>query len=287
MGACKDSFKALYSARVGGLNTGLDKPWIDPKTGLQKKEGEKLLTLQDYMERKWNLTPNYLTNRPWRPEMGYSNLTYFDTKSWLLNDGTTVLDLANMDDEIFYYVCLASSLIANSEREWRAHKWPKAQWYIALENESDEIKYQRSESKSKCFHALHSEELTEHYKSIFLSLLNLSNTKTSLTQAATHNLLFEYIDKSTFGADSNINKFRALCELLTSPKGKSELEARHFLQKLLDHRVVIEKSGTYTFLRPPDNLVIAERYEDAIEFILNPKKDKEIEAMQQALKSKQ
>lgn len=288
MGACKDSFKALYSAKVGGYNTGLDKPWVDPETGNQKRdESGRPLTLQDQLELKWNLPKNYLTNRAWRPEMGYKDLTYFDTKYWVLNDGSTVLDLTNMDDEIFYHVCLASSLVANSERELRSHKWPKALWYIALENESDEIKYQRNELKSKAIATLHSDDFTENYKQIFVKLLNLASSKTSLTYSQVHNLLFEYIEKSSFAVDSNINKFNALASLLKTPKGREELQARFLLKQLIDTRIVIERSNTYTFLRPNNNIVIGERYEEAIDFLLNPKKDKEVEEMKELLKQKQ
>ena len=46
-----------------------------------------------------------------------SKMTYFQKKYWQLVDGTTVLDLDSEDDEMFYYVCLGSQRIANSERE--------------------------------------------------------------------------------------------------------------------------------------------------------------------------
>ena len=101
IGRCRDGIQALYNPKYGGLANGLSyKPWIE--NGVQVKDSEgNLLTLQHKLEKKWNLPKDYLTNRPYRKgdPIKESEWTYFQRKSWKLNDGATVLDLSNMDDE--------------------------------------------------------------------------------------------------------------------------------------------------------------------------------------------
>lgn len=131
-----------------------------------------------------------------------------------------------MDDEMGYYVMLASHLVANSEREWREHKWPRAQWYIALENESDLLKHQKQATKVAAFKALGDSDLTDSYKRKFVSLLDLSSSKASLTIEQVDNMLYDYIDKSSFVPGSNIDKFNELYSNLLTPHGREKLEAR-------------------------------------------------------------
>jgi len=51
IGDAKDKIQALYSAKVGGLKTGLYKPWME--NGVQKTDNnDNKLTLQDKMEKK-------------------------------------------------------------------------------------------------------------------------------------------------------------------------------------------------------------------------------------------
>jgi hypothetical protein len=88
--------------------------------GKQKTdEAGNKLTLQDREEQRWNLPKGYLNNRAWRrgDSTKHDDMPYFQTASWKLNDGSTVLDLANFEDAMFYYVALDSKFIANSEAE--------------------------------------------------------------------------------------------------------------------------------------------------------------------------
>ncbi len=65
---------------------------------------------------------------------------------------------------MFYFVALDSKFIANSEREWKSHKWPNAQFYISLENESEELQHEKNSKKYKAFAKLDSELLTTSKK---------------------------------------------------------------------------------------------------------------------------
>jgi hypothetical protein len=69
------------------------------------------------------------------------------------------LDLEDFDQSMFYYVALDSKYFANSEREWKAHKWPHALYYIALENETDELLYEKNNKKVKAYAKLESDLL--------------------------------------------------------------------------------------------------------------------------------
>lgn len=284
-----DTIQALYSPKYGGLANGLSyKPWIengepkvDPDTG-------KKLTLQDKMERKWNLEEGYLTNRPWRrgDSMRTEEMPYFQKASWKLNDGSTVLDLSNFDDEMFYYVCLDSKFVANSEREWREHKWPKATHYIALENEAEELKHQKNKIKSQAFANLHASSMTSTVKRQMADILELCSSRISLFEEQVDNLLFDYIDKSNFTEGSNIDKFNELFSLQQTATGREDFTARHLLKKAMDYRVVYEKQGGYVWNKASGPITLGETYSEAVEFILNPKKQSLVEELEEEIKAK-
>lgn len=291
VGDCQDSIMAFYSPKVGGLANYISyTPSTDPETGkpMLDDKGHPIM-LQETLEIKWGKPKGYFTNAAphkeahKRPE----DLTYFQTESWSLNDGCTVFDLATEKGEIGYYVLLASHLVANSEREWREHKWPRAQYFIALENESDELRYKKNEIKSKAFAKLHDNDLTEIVKRKIVSLLDLASVKSNLTAEQTNNLLYDYIDKSTYVAGSNIDKFNELTGLLDTPHGREQFEARYLLKQALDNRIIYERQGTYTWVRPSGTISIGERLSEAIDFILNPKKSVEVEELIEQIKAKQ
>lgn len=290
VGRCTDSIMALYSPKVGGLANYISyTPYIDPETGVAAKDekGHPIM-LQAYLERKWNKPEGYLTNRPWLKgdSVKEEDFTFFQRTSWRLNDGCTILDLGNMIDELGYYVFLASSLVANSEAEWKAHKWPRAQYYIALENESEQIKHKKTSSKLQAFGALASADLTSPIKKKIAALLGLNKAKADVTDEQVDNALYQFIDKSDFLPGSNIDKFNDIVRLLSTPAGREEFEARWILKQALDASIIYEKQGTYTWPRPEGKLVLGERYAEAIEFVLNPKKETEVADLLDQIKSK-
>ena len=129
-------------------------------------------------------------------------------------------------------------------------------------------------------------DLTDIVKRKIVSVLGLASTKASLTAEQVDNALYEYIDKSTFIAGSNIEKFNNVINLLSTPTGREEFEARYMLQQALDSKVVIEKQGTYTWLRPEGSLVIGDRYSEAVDFFSDPRKQTEVEDILLAIKAK-
>lgn len=281
--------RAVYSDKVGGLKNGLSyKPWYDENGQVMKDQQGNPLTLQDKMEQKWAKPKGYFHNRIRSREQIKAGepASYFEVKRWRLNDGASMLDMDNMDEELGYYVALDSEKIANSETEYRSHKWPHAEFYIALENESEEIKYSRNERKSKAFASLHSADLTDALKKKFCALLEMTTTKTHVSSEQAHNLLYEYIDKSGFGPGSNLEKFNSLYTRLSTKDGRDFVEAMFTLQKALDHRIVFEKQGTHTWLSPEGPIEIGQTKNEAIEFFLNPKKQSQVQLIEDALKAK-
>lgn len=240
------------------------------------------------MEKKWNKPKGFFTNMALGKgeNIPDEERTYFQRMRWPLQDGSTIFDLNTMDGEMGYYVCLASSKVANSEKELRDHKWPKAEFYIALENESDELKHSRIKIKQKAFAILEAEDMTDSYKRKFTDILGITRTTDNATTQQIDNTLFEYVDKSTFTPGSNIEKLNELYKLMSTAHGRDEIAARHLLKQALDNRIIYDRSGTYKWIRPSGELVIGERYSEAIEFLLNPKKAPEVEELTEMIAAK-
>ncbi len=212
-------------------------------------------------------------------------MTYFQLKSWPLNDGTTLVDLSKFDDAMLYYVALDSKFIANSEREWKAHKWPHALFYVALENESEELQYEKNARKFKAFAKLDSEILTSIRKKEFVWLLDLSSTFTELKSEETENLLYKFIESDNI-INGNVDKFNELYDLIQHDKGRAEFAAKLLLKRALDSRIIFERQDSYTWTRSKGTIVIGEKYSEAVDFILNPKKEALVAELEAEVKAK-
>lgn len=287
VGNAKVKLTALYSQRVGGLLNGLSyKPWEEKGVVKLNAQGKEL-TLQDKEEQKWNLTPGFLTNKSWRrgDSLDPEKMSYFQMKTWTLKDGATVLDLANFDDLMFYYVALDSKFIANSERELKAHKWPYATHYIAITNEGEEIIHERNSRKIKAFALLADPSLSSAKKKEIIWILDLASTASPLSEEQADNILYRFIEADSL-LKPTTDKFIQTANLLKDEKGRQEFAARLLLKKALDTRVVYEKSDSYTWNRAKGSIVIGERYSEAIDFLLNPKKDSLVLELEQEVKAK-
>lgn len=119
-----------------------------------------------------------------------------------------------------------------------------------------------------------------------VSVLGLAKSTTYLTDEQVHNLLFDYIDKSGYTDGSNIDKFNEIFQLTTNAKGREELEVRVLLQRSIDSRVVYEKQGSYNWNRVDGLITLGETYSEAVDFLLNPKKDSLVEELENEIKAK-
>lgn len=279
---CKDGRRALYSMSLGGLKTGLYKEH-------HRKEDGTIVTLQEWAEGNWGLAPGFLTNRPFRK--GDSNkhdeMTYFQKKVWYYNDGTTIFDLDNLDDFCAYHMMLESKYFANSEKEWKQHKWPKAEFYISLENESEEIKYKKNKLKSQAFAKLEENDFTLPWKRKFVVLLGLAQPRLTLTEEQVEIALYDFIDQNLVRNNtikSDVQRFMELYERLGTADGKERLEKQYLLEELVEYNIISEKASTYK--RISKGTEIGYSYEEAIDFLLHPKKQSQVDEMLIELKLK-
>jgi hypothetical protein len=265
---CKDSIQALYNVATGALATGL--------TPEMERQAEK----------DWGKPSGFFTNAPMKKGVyNHEDLTYYQRKSWKLNDGTTILDLDNIDDWCFYYVCLASKFVANSEKEWREHKWPKALYYIALENEDEEIKFKRNQLKSKAFAALENENLTLPWKRKFVVIMKKLSGRIEATEYQVNNLLHESVENAKLSMPGNdLEVFMKYFNLLATADGRDKLDAMYMLQLLQDYNIILEKAGTYTWLSKGTE--IGYNYDEALSFLQHPKKQAQREDLEKELKLK-
>lgn len=280
IGQTKTTLKALYSSKVGGLANYISyTPWIDENGKQVTDELGNPLTLQDKEEQFWNKPKGYFSNQPRTREDNdrKAPLTYFQRSEWKFNDGATMLDLSNMDERMCYYMSLGSKRVADSEKELRDHKWPYAEFYIAIANESDEMQYTKNNRKIEAFASLKAKSMTPVMKRKIADILEITKPQASLSEETVVNNLYRYIDTSDFRRTSNIEKLLSLYNKLSTAPGREEIEARHLLTRALDARVIYHKAGTYTWIRPEGKLVIGEKYSEAIDFLLNPKKEELVE----------
>lgn len=289
-GKAVDRLSALYSSSVGGLKNGLSyKPWLDENGQQKANEQGKLLTLQQREEQRWHMPDGYLTNRSWRRGDGHDDATrtYFQRQYWKFQDGTTALDITNnFDDAMCYYVAMDSKYVANSSKELRSNKWPFAKYFISIKNEGDEQTYEKNRRKIKAYAALTDKIMTKVWKERFAQILSLSSSLNNLTEEQIENLLYQFISTDNGSEQHNISKFNNLYRLMKTQDGKLELEMRHLLKQGIDTRIIYEKGETYTWNRNKGKIVLGERYEDAVAFLLNPKKDSFVEELKQEIKSK-
>lgn len=302
MGRCKTKLTCPYSSKTHRLITGLDEfysedgvtnPYKDnaklPQEFMYIKDKEKI-TLQEYLEVKHGVRKDYYTSRPAKARQNFdtkgADRPFFWDFSYPMSDGSTMLDLSNSKDEAAYYMFKSPEykLVANSEKDYRSHKYPYAQYYISYENEGEEIQFASKKRLNRAVAILEGEQLQDvETMKKFVKILKLAKDISSVTQG--YNLIDTLIktDKST-GATSGLNRFLSLAELLDTPEGRERLTAKAELADYINHWIITEKAGTYTWVSKA--MVIANREEEAIDYLVNPGKQIEQEELSLSLKAK-
>lgn len=289
---CKTALSPLYNRKLGALNTGLhvyiENPWTNEELSEIPPEfkdvaSQDKILLQHALEIKHGRPKGYYTNKAWtnKDKFDPDQITFFQDFKYKMNDGTTVLDMSNPIDELAYYFFLATKYVANSEKSWRNKEFPHALFYIAVESESDDIKYQKRERRDKAISRLQSEEMDSETRKKFAKILQLAKNPTA---KQSYNLLSDFIETAKDEPANSIDRFNELYDLLVDPAGRTEFEARYFLQDLLDNWVVTEKQGSYFW--PAKGLEIGSRYKEAVEFLMNPNKQEEQDQLREALEAK-
>lgn len=117
-------------------------------------------------------------------------------------------------------------------------------WYIAIENESDELKYSRNQIISKAHGMLNNSDFTDLLKRKAVAILGIDNSRSALTTERVFNALHEYISSSSFGPGSNIEKLTNLVNLLSTKDGREKFEAMWILKQAQDYNIVYSKQDT-------------------------------------------
>lgn len=302
MGRCKTKLDCPYSSKTRRNITGLDIPYdIDGvknpyknKTNLPQEfvylKDKEQISLQEYMEVKHGVRKDYYTSRAAKGRDNFNtkgaDRPFFWDFTYAMNDGTTMLDMDDRNEELAYYMFKSPEYkkVANSEQEWRQHKYPYAQFYISYENEGEELKFESKKRLNRAVAILEGEQLQDvETMKKFVKILKLAKDISTVTQG--YNLIDTLIktDKST-GAVSGLNRFLELAKLLDTAEGRERLTAKAELADYINHWIITEKAGTYTWVSKAQ--VIANREEEAIDFLVNPGKDIERSELELSLKSK-
>jgi len=296
IGKCKDVLRAFYSEKTGSLVTGLEEvinnPYFESNRDLPQEfqyiRKEEKITLQDLLEIKHRVPKGTYTNRAWRPGDGYKDeqLTFFQRFKYKLNDGATILDLAKPMDEIAYYMLKSHPMVALSNKMEDKIKRPKAEYYISDKNESIQEKYTKKKFYNSAVEMLNDKKFTVSYQKKLAKALDLVKGDVStMKDESIYLLLDTYLEDSyKSNKDENITNFIDNYKLTTSVEGRNELEAICLLSDLVNYRIVTDAKGTYTWVSK--QIQIGQRKAEAIDFLLDPKKQPERDELERQLKAK-
>lgn len=295
LGRCKDTIRAVYSTKTGSLLTGLDHYVNNPYYKSQKdlpiefayvKELEKI-TLQEVLEIKHGRPKGFYTNRAWRQGDGFKdeNLTFFQKFKFALNDGSTILDLSKPLEELAYYMLKASPKVSESNKPEDRAKKPKADFYISDKNESIQEKFSKKKVYNDCTSKLNDPKFTPSYQRKVVKILSLAKGDLTTTPDEQIYLMLDmYLEEGMKTKEDNLNKFLEAFSLISSAEGRTQLEALVLLEDLVNYRIVSDSRGTYTWLAK--QMVLGQRKAEALDFLLDPKKQPERDELEKQLKAK-
>lgn len=299
-GKQKDKFQPLLSASTRKLATGLDINVDNPYKGksgsisnpefkfLEDPTQERCL-LQYLKEVEYNLPKGYLDNRPGDPreEKDIKNPSFYHKFIYQLNDGVTVFDRELMVDDLAVHAMEASKFFANSRQELDKGLYPYALYYLAAQDETDELKYNKKQLVDKAKAELTLGSLQDSImQKKFVKLLLPEFGKKGLTNIQAYNLLSDNLESNTRQKDGQnfIDKFNKLIQLLKTAEGREKFEAMVILQESVNFYLMAEKAGTYTWLSK--DIRIGQSKEEAVQFILNPEKTDYVDELMNQIKAK-
>lgn len=283
-----DTMSALYSRSLGHRKTGLHYLVPNPyakftieQLGEKYKHliGREEVTLQEKLEYEHRKDPGFYSPRMTREGEAP---TYFTDFKFKLRDGTNVLDLTIPEHEIAYYVLLDSKFVAKSLKEYHEYKKPHARYYIAQEDEDQEIQYRASKAKDMAIARLNSDDITEENLILIAKSLGWYSNQSFTT-------LYNKFSTNIKAADlkeplNALSEFTKIVKLLDTPTGREELNARATLFDLTSARIVTENKGTFVW--HAKGLTIGYSKEEAIDFIMDPNKMDAVTSMKKELAAK-
>lgn len=288
-------YRPLLSASTGKLVTGLEKMVDNPYKELSKEEiksnfepyilGKEKIKLQHLLEYKHGRTPNYYDSSPTKlvpvnadeiSQIGY--MQHKDTFRKITDKGL-VLDLSKPEDEVAYYYLTAKATCAPSR-----DKTLKGihEFYIGFENEDAERTYSKAQIVDKAIYALQNPELTDEVKLKISKVLGIV-TRDAAPQRVYTTLRNFIVDKDKDQAEK-IARFLDIMNGLDDKNYRERFNAEALLSDLVAYFVVNMKSGTYNW--KSNNLVIGYNKTEAVNFLLDPHKQGEVEQLELQLSAK-
>lgn len=280
----KDGFSPLYSSSIAGLQTGLTgkvkNPYKDISVDVlgpvwKYLSGLEEITLQEKLEYKHGRTPGFYNNRMPKEK---DPPTYMSEIKWKFNDGSTILDLNVPDHELCYYWCLATKFVANSKKELDEHRFPHAQFYIAVDGEDEDLEKSSHKLKNIAAAKLEDAVMTDENMVNIAKALGwfIGQTSTALYNDIT-NKISNTTPSKMRTSDNDVALFSKTAALLDTDTGRAELSARALLFDLTKARVITESKGTYTWAS--HGMGIGFSKDDAISFLVDPNKEDAIKSM--------
>lgn len=288
-------YRPLLSASTGKLVTGLEKMVDNPYKELSKDEiksnfepyilGKEKIKLQHLLEYKHGRSPNYYDASPTKlvpinadeiNQIGY--MQHKDTFRKITDKGL-VLDLSKPEDEVAYYYLTAKATCAPSRD--KALKGIH-EFYIGFENEDAERTYSKAQIVDKAIYALQNPELTDEVKLKISKVLGIVS-RDAAPQRVYTTLRNFIVDKDKDQAEK-IARFLDIMNGLDNKNYRERFNAEALLSDLVAYFVVNMKSGTYNW--KSNNLVIGYNKTEAVNFLLDPHKQGEVEQLELQLGAK-
>jgi len=142
-------------------------------------------------------------------------------------------------------------------------------------------------ARAKALASLESKDLTETLRAKMLVLLEIGSPSSKLSAETTYNLLYDYIEAAA-STNKNLEKYNHYFELLKTAEGKVRFETTYMLRLAQALRIIFAKQDTWTWIRESGaTLVIGDRFSEAVDFLMDPKKSTEFEELQNQIKAKQ
>lgn len=297
----KDCFMATYNRSTGLLQTGLNQYFNnpfkaekgkdkDPQLVLPNDFPQSLLTaekvkLQHILEAEHGVPFNTYTDAA--PTSGFKpndKITFFQKFRFKLDDGSTPLNMAKVEDELAYYIILANpKQFAPSYEAWRKHQHPYATHYIFIEEEHQEREFSKKQLRNKAlayleeFNTKSTQDLVTFCKAIKKNIGNI-------TPQIAYTQLDDYITTVNNANESNAEKFIKIVERFKTTDGKAEINALALLQDLMFYKIVSGRQDIYTWLST--GTILGNREAEAVSFLANPTKKPEIDQMKAEMNQK-
>lgn len=245
---------------------------------------KKEITRQELLEKKHGRTPNFYNNRMWTKVDNFnSDVTYMQKFRYALNDGSTVLDTNIPEQEIAYYMFLASKFVANSKREWLEHRFPYATHYISLQEEDEELAMKARKTRNEAILKLSSDEMTDEYKNMICKVLDWS--KLDLNGKQVYNLIGAKIESANLSKPGNeVSLFLRQAKHIETSVGREYLKAAAFIKDLVNNRVISSHQDNYVWISR--GITIGSNFDDAVSFITDPNKASNVLELKKELKAK-